>query len=225
MEHLAGIIRYPHSFIFTGGVYHLWFLSSLLQGYLILWVALRYNLMVVALVCGFVLFALALFGSTYSMSPLGYSVAFDMKNGPFFSTVFVILGACMAQGRLSFTSLQSWLLIASGCLVCVSEVIILQTFFQVPFESPSMLLGLLPLAVGITSLAIKNYFPVGILAVFGSYSLGIYLIHPLLIEALKLCDLPFAGAYLLLFIPLVALSSLLITWSVAKIPYVRRVIH
>lgn len=98
-SHLQAILHYPHSFILTGNVYHLWFLSSLLQGLLVLWVFLWLDHYRYGLVFGALLYTVALVAGTYSMTPLGFPISFDMKNGPFFSTLFVFLGALLAQGK------------------------------------------------------------------------------------------------------------------------------
>ncbi len=61
-EHLEALIRYPHTFFLTGFVYHLWFLSSLLQAAVVVWVCLRFGNLRIALVLGAVCYCLALAG-------------------------------------------------------------------------------------------------------------------------------------------------------------------
>ena len=224
LENLMGLLRYPHSFILTGKIYHLWFLSSLLQGLVILWVALQVRYLSAGLLVGLALFVFSLIGGTYSMTPWGHPVLFDMKSGPFFSTVFIMLGASMAEGKLHFGATQAIALTIIGSVVCVIEVLLLHTCFQAPFHGQSVMLGTLPLAVGLMNLALLNKLSIEPLALIGKYSLGIYLIHPWIIEALKTLKFPWIDNSPILIVTLTGSASLLLTLSLSKIAYIRKIV-
>ena len=61
-QHLANITRFPHYFLLTGNVYHLWFLSSLLQGICLVWLCLRFWKLRGAVLVGGAFYAAVLLG-------------------------------------------------------------------------------------------------------------------------------------------------------------------
>jgi surface polysaccharide O-acyltransferase-like enzyme len=66
--HLVNMVRYPQHFLMTGGVYHLWFLSSLGQALFILALFLRWRLLNLALLTGIVLYAIGLLSGSYAVT-------------------------------------------------------------------------------------------------------------------------------------------------------------
>lgn len=223
-HHLQAILRYPHSFVLTGNIYHLWFLSSLLQGLLILWISLRLNRFWLGLTFGILLFAISLVAGTYSMTPLGVPISFDMKNGPFFSTLFVFLGAVLAQDRCR---LQNGIAIASaisGFLLCIAEISFLDRVYGVPFRGTSVMLGTIPLAVGIINLALNGSLHVPSLAFIGRYSLGIYVIHPWFITIFETFGTQKINAIPIFLLFLILSFSLLFTWLSSKFNILKNII-
>lgn len=128
-QHLENILRYPHHFLLTGDVYQLWFLSSLLQGIGVVWVCLR-----------FWNGRGALLGASYAGTRAGFQTHFDMKNGPFSSTLFVALGVWLtlaqpARGRvLAGIGVGSFgIYVLHVCVIeCLLRLPVEGTFLQSP---------------------------------------------------------------------------------------------
>lgn len=224
LQHLLGIVRYPHSFILSGNVYHLWFLSSLLQGLSILWISLQIRRPTAGLLLGAALFTLALISGTYASTPVGHPIAFEMKNGPFLSTIFVMLGALMAGNHLKLSIHQAIGLAIFGYFFCVAEVSFLHFYFNTPFSGQSLMIGTIPLAIGLMNLALHGRFPASSLAFLGKYSLGIYVIHPWVIELLKNLGIQNLNVAPLLYLILTTTISLLFTLALSKIPYTKNLV-
>lgn len=218
---LQQIFRFPHSFLLTGNVYHLWFLSSLLQAIILLWIALRMNRMSAGLVLGALLFVVCLYGGTYSMTPLGHPIANDLKSGPLMSTLFVFLGAHLAQGQFIVRKHQALALAVSGFIMCLAEAWFLTINYQIKFQGQSVMIGIIPLSLGLMNLALHDCFSTKFLPFLGRYSLGLYVVHPWIIEILKKIDIQFLKITPLLFLIFTTAASLLLTWILSKTPYIR----
>ena len=225
-QHFENIFRYPHTFILTGNVYHLWFLSSLLQGLFILWVSLCLDRFYIGLTIGVLLYLAALIAGTYSMMPFGYPVSFDMKNGPFLSTLFIVIGAGIAQGKYLTSKNTAIASAVFGFALCVAEVSFLQYSYEQPFVGLSVMIGIIPFAVGVMNLTLLCNIDKFGLDYIGRYSLGIYVIHPWIIEFLKLKSIHFLNVLEspLLFMGATLALSLLTARAFTLIPYLRRVV-
>jgi surface polysaccharide O-acyltransferase-like enzyme len=194
LGHLANIARYPHSFLLTGFVYHLWFLSSMLQAAGIVWVSLRLGDLRIALALGFVLYCVALLGGSYSQTAFGFHTHFDMKNGPFVSTLFFALGAWIEERRPNIPLLAGALLLWIGLIAHLVEGVFLLDKFARPIINNQYLLGTPLYAVGVMFVALaRPNFAWGVATAIGVYSLGVYAFHPYVIEVLL--RLPFGHVF------------------------------
>ncbi len=191
--HLELILRHPHSFLISGFVYHLWFLSSLLQGIGLVWLCLRFWNARGALLVGGVLYAVALLGASYAGMRAGFHVHFDMKSGPFTSTLWVALGVWLASRRKF--SLAAGLFLTSAGLAChLAEALWLRHEFLRPLAQNDFLIGTIPYAVGLVWLALARPSYGRMLAGIGAGSLGMYALHVYVIECLR--RLPLEGTRL-----------------------------
>ncbi|BDN94179.1 hypothetical protein KAM479_31650 [Aeromonas caviae] len=77
----------------VGGMIHLWFLPALMVAVLILGLCQQARLPRLALLLGALLYSLALIGGSYGPLLPGGEWALLTRNGPFFSLLFVALGA------------------------------------------------------------------------------------------------------------------------------------
>ncbi len=179
LGHLANIARYPHSFLLTGFVYHLWFLSSMLQAAGIVWVSLRLGDLRIALALGFVLYCIALLGGSYSQTAFGFHTHFDMKNGPFVSTLFFALGAWIEERRPNVPLLAGALLLWIGLMTHLAEGLFLRHQFARPIMSNQYLLGTPLYAAGVIFVALARPNSAWrVASAIGACSLGIYVFHP-----------------------------------------------
>lgn len=187
VTHLATICFYPQSFLMNGLVYHLWFLSSLLQGVALLWICLRFLDLGAAVMLGSVLYCLALSGSAYAPTLLGFHTHFAMRNGPFSSTLFVAIGACLAKCQFPYPLHKGIILLCFGFLLQLVEVTFLHARYGVAISNVEFAVGTVPYSVGImmVMLTMPGFGESFGLALLGPFSLGIYAIHPYIIEVLR----------------------------------------
>lgn len=210
LQHLENILRHPRYFLFTGYVYHLWFLSSLLQGITVVWLCLRFWNVRGALLVGGVFYAVALLGASYAGTRAGFQTPFDMKNGPFTSTLWVALGVWLAQRR-KFPIVPGLGLMGLGLACHLAEAFWLRHAFQRPLMDNNFLIGTIPYALGLVWLALAQPTRGRVLAGLGTASLGIYVLHVYVIECLR--RLPLEGTFLQ-WSWVFAVAVLAITWAV-----------
>jgi len=193
LHHLLNMIRYPHHLLLTGYVYHLWFLSSLIQVTAIVWIAMRFGGIHIALLVGGLLYGVALLGGPYSQTLFGFHTHFDMKNGPFVGTLFFALGAWLEPRRRNVPLAVGIVLLGIGLLTYLSEAAYLQSTFAQPMISNNYLLGSIPFSLGTVLIALARPNLGGIAAEVGVYSLGLYALHAYVIEVLM--RLPYGRAF------------------------------
>jgi surface polysaccharide O-acyltransferase-like enzyme len=224
-EHLSNIIHHFHTFLLSGYVYHLWFLSSLMQGLFLLWFCLRFLNLHAALVSGILLYSVALLGEPYANTSLGFHTHFDLKTGPFLSTLFVSIGALLAKARYNPGSLVAIVSIGLGLVISLAEVAFSYYRYGQPISHHDFLAGTPFFALGCVLLALaRPTLGVGSgLVRLGRYSLGIYALHVYVIEVLRrtvagnaLMHWPLAFAILVFF------TSCCLAVGLSKLRWTRR---
>jgi fucose 4-O-acetylase-like acetyltransferase len=222
LMHLMNIARYPHFFLRTGNVYHLWFLSSMLQAAGVVWVALRLGDLRIALLLGTVFYCVALLGGSYCQTAFGFHTHFDMMTGPFVSTLFFAIGAWLAERRQSIPLAVGAALLGGGLLTCLAEEVLLHYKFAQPIVNIGCLFGTVPYVVGTMVMTLARPNCGTVMAKVGVYSLGLYTFHPYVIEVLL--RLPFGRAFFsfpLLFAPLVLVFTFAAIGLLSKIRWMR----
>lgn len=171
----------PINFIFEGGMGILWFLTALaLSQYTILFFhLLKKESLLIYFGCG--LYIIGLLGGAYSLTPIGFGEFFmNPKYGPFFGTVFTILGwnASRYQADKETLFIKGLLLFLIGCVSYYLEwSMIYNKYFDAFWHD--CVLGSIPLAYGIFLMALtmpalgKGTF----LPKFGALTLGVYVTH------------------------------------------------
>jgi surface polysaccharide O-acyltransferase-like enzyme len=225
--HLVNMVRYPLHFLTTGGVYHLWFLSSLGQALFILALCLRWRLPKLALLTGIVLYAIGLLSGSYAVAPIGLDLHFYSRNGPFFSTLFVALGAWLALHPPA--RLLAWGMGFSivGMTGQFAEVAFLEKAYGVALTSNNFVVSTVPFGLGVAMLGfssagsgvLRRLQPIGCL------SLGIYVLHPYLIEVISFFP---QTLWLVQQPPLMAIGVFAITaaavWGLSKMKWLKPLI-
>ena len=223
--HLLNILLHPREFAFYGFVYHLWFLSSLFQALLILSVCLRYGNLLYAVVMGAIYYGIELLGGLYAVAPWGFHTNFDMKEGPFISTLFVAMGALIAQHSYMMRPVKALTLACIGFLLALAEIWFLHAYYQRPWMSYNYTLGTSIFGLGVMFLALSWRNVNTGLAYMGTYSLGIYAIHPYIIEVLKRLGIDhLLISFPLIFISIAFIVSLFLAILLAKIKWMRRMV-
>lgn len=217
----------PLDLVMQGTKVHLWFIVALLMAFLIAVLfyrgATRWFLYPFALA----LYIFGLLAGSYAATPIGLEIGFNTRNGPFFSTLFVIIGIWLAKGRLRTGTATAVLIAASGFLLQVAEAALLWRTYGVEPWGHDFLIGTVPFSAGVMLLALSRRDSGGpsFLTAPGQYVLGIYLSHFLLIELLHPLNKFIQGpAWEVLFPAIVFVSSCLLVIFLSRIPYLRRIV-
>ena len=135
---------------------------------------------------GLVLYLIALLGKSYSVLPFGYHTGFEMRQGPFISTLFVSIGWLLAEKR-KFQVKTGIMLIGAGVALHILESLFLYFQYQVK-PMHDYLLGTVLFCMGIfiVVLARPNIGKNTILPEWGQLTLGVYVLHMLFVKYLSI---------------------------------------
>lgn len=192
--HIWNSLRYPYRFILYGGAYHLWFLSSLAQSITILYLSLRFFSIYTSLAIGGIFFAIGISIDPYGYPFFGLYPRIPPYAGPLLSTLFVSLGALIAKHQTTLPAKISLLLTISGFLILLSENLTLHSIFNRPLIAPAYSIGTIPYSLGIFFIFLSKSSISNLISKLGLYSLGVYAIHPYVIEVLCSIDSNFKHA-------------------------------
>ncbi|MGL5588913.1 MAG: fucose 4-O-acetylase, partial [Aeromonas veronii] len=147
---------------------------------------------------------LALLGGSYAKPLLGAEWPLLTRNGPFFSLLFVALGALLRQRQWQPDIRTGWQLLLAGVTLYGCEAWALQHFAAVPLTRHDFLLGSLPWAIGLFGLLLANpeWGKGSWLERQAPKVLGIYCLHMMLV------------VWLFVFGP----QGASILWEIAKVP-------
>ncbi|WP_434664531.1 acyltransferase [Aeromonas sp. NJAU223] len=188
----------------VGGMIHLWFLPALMLAVLILGLCQRAGLPGLALVMGAGLYLLALLGGSYGKPLLGGEWALLTRNGPFFSLLFVALGAYLKARNWRPDTALGVRLLGMGLALYALEAWGLLRFGEVPLNRHDFLLGSVPWAIGLFGLLLANpgWGEGSWLARQAPKVLGLYCVHMMLV------------VWLMVFGP----QGKLVWWELLKVP-------
>ncbi|MGL5976562.1 MAG: acyltransferase family protein, partial [Aeromonas sobria] len=212
----------------VGGMIHLWFLPALIMAVTLLALCHRLGRPALALWLGLGLYLLALLGGSYAKPLLGAEWPLLTRNGPFFSLLFVALGATLRQRQWQPTARSSWGLLTVGMAIYALEVIGLYLLDSVPLTRHDFLLGSLPWALGLFGLLLANpeWGKGSWLERQAPKVLGLYCLHMMLVVWLFMFG-PHSASVLweIAKVPLLLGSSLLAYRLLAAIPLTRRLLR
>ncbi|MCP5078224.1 MAG: acyltransferase family protein [Psychromonas sp.] len=181
--------------LLTGGrAYHLWFLPSLAIALLLLAFSLKYNFFKIGMGGAIFLFVITLLNTPYRDTAIGIDIGItNSRNGPFFSSIFVFLGAAIARYQL----VQSRMLasLPTAIFICLigfvaqyieAEVLSMYTN-NGDIISFDFILFTIPFAVGsfLISLHFKSANRIPGVFIFSRLTLGVYLVHVLVMRSLS----------------------------------------
>jgi surface polysaccharide O-acyltransferase-like enzyme len=218
-------MKHKLSYLFAGGrAFHLWFLPSLCMAIVVLAISLRVNHFNIGFMVAIALFVVALGGGPYKPTPLGLPISFEPRNGPFFSTIFVFLGAAIAKYKIQKSMTFSALLAAFGLLMSIVEMYWLKNNFGMVIDSCNYVFSTTLFATGITLLALSNnnYGRRLGLSNLGKLTMGIYLTHVLVIWIIQSMSLWPKNDLFKLVICL--FFSAILTKLLSLIPFIRKAV-
>jgi len=170
------------NFIFFGSFLHLWFISSLIFGYLFIAFCDQFNLKYILILSSVAFVVIALINGPYPIFNTLYPLGFGFSNH-WLSIPFLTVGYYFhKKGYPSWW--LSLILIVIGAAAQVWEVRFIYHQYRLSAYQHEFLIGTIPFALGMTGLALNNlrWLRWTVPGNWGrEYSLGIYLIHPLVI--------------------------------------------
>ena len=202
---LRHLLWNPLELIFQGPAVHLWYLIGLLCALLLSSALVLCNLRAMMLPIATSLYIVGLLLGSYGSTAIGFAITFNTRNGPFMTMLPFVLGSYLFTTKRTPAIACGVTLAVVGCLLHMAEVFILWRTLSVNALSHDFLAGTLPFALGVTIVALaKPSLGKGTrTSRLGKYTLGIYLIHPLVliganrlqaIMPLALLDIPIALA-------------------------------
>ena len=179
--------------VFDGTAYHLWYLPASIMGGIIAWYLVKKLDYTKALIVASALYIIGLFGDSYygiseKISPLNslYSYIFQItdhtRNGIFFVPVFFILGGLIAEKRSQISFGKSVCGFAVSLALMFGEAMALHHFDLQRHDSMYVLL--LPCMYFLFNALL--HFNGKRLVTLRTASLVIYIIHPMMIVAIRL---------------------------------------
>jgi surface polysaccharide O-acyltransferase-like enzyme len=181
------LAAHPQLLLLEGTHQHLWFLAALawaaaLTGALVAWRRIT-TLVILAVL----LYAFGVVAYAYSDTPLGVTVPFCTRDGPFFGTVFFVTGYLLSglqpQGGWLW---RGAVLFVAGCALHLLEVVGLwQWYHSDPLKE--YVFGTYLMGVGAAVMALSNHPRIRshVLARLGPATFGVYLLNPLFSELLE----------------------------------------
>lgn len=184
----------PVLFIFQGTQAHLWFLISLIHAVLITSIFLRYwksNPLHFLVTFSITLYIIGLLAKAYSDTPFGINISFNTRNGPFFGTIFFVMGYILSYLNIQKKHFAYGILsIFIGYIISFSEIYYLYfTYNTVPCDH-DYVIGTLFVGLGVALVALSNHpiLQIQFISKLGKYTLGIYGIHFIFVALLKYYD-------------------------------------
>jgi surface polysaccharide O-acyltransferase-like enzyme len=204
---------FDESVLVQGTQIHLWFLSSMAIGFLTVLISDFFELRLLLPVLSVTTVVLALAMGAYSSNTDPLADQGWRMSREFLSIPFVYCGLLLSKRRLSVATAATLALV--GAFLQIAEAYMLSVTMGKSMYEPEFLIGTVPFAIGMMGLALATPRTALIqrVAVIGArYSLGIYILHPYLVQlALGLASrlhVDHSGAFGLLQIPLAFAATL-----------------
>jgi surface polysaccharide O-acyltransferase-like enzyme len=217
----------PLDFIFQGTGEHLWFLTGLLCAVAISSIFV-YKCKIKALFLIAVgLYTFGVIAKAYEITPVGVSINFNTRNGPFFSTILFAAGYALSSLKPN----QRWLfygmiIFGVGILMQVVEFHLIWRYYNVKIGA-DYVFGTFFMGIGAAVAALSNHrFVRSVrLSTIGRYTLGIYVSHNLFASILRPIDGRISHpAWEIGFVFIVLILAIITTYILSKNKYTRKIV-
>lgn len=213
---LEDLASRPVHALFVGPGFHLWFFVSLWCAAAVFHLMRAHRTPWLCAALGLLLYGFGVLAKAYDQSPCGIELAFDTRNGPFFSVLPFLIGAMIYDRRTEAPhSALGWGLALGGAVGHVAESTALYQLYGLSFGAHDYVFSTVFMGVGLFLILL----PVGSatvghrLARLGRVALGMYAIHPLVLFRIDLFEslvpaavwIPFAIAAAIVASAIVAL--------------------
>lgn len=176
----------PLMLVFQGTKEHLWFLMSLLWAMILSSALIKVDRGPWLLPLALILYLFGILAGSYAKTPYGIHIEFNTRNGPFFSTIFFVVGWLFSKHKGYFSMKTSIALLLGGLALHMVEVYVLLRFYEVNPLRHDFLLGTLPYSTGVAAIALSrpSLGENALMTKWGPYVLGIYVVHFLYVDLL-----------------------------------------
>ncbi|MDD5730478.1 MAG: acyltransferase family protein, partial [Candidatus Omnitrophica bacterium] len=175
---LALLTHHPVSLLLEGSGVHLWFLPSLIISLSIISGLILAKKERLLLPLAAALYLFGVLAGSYAKTPLGININFNTRDGPFFGTLFTVLGLRFSRLE-SFSFKTALAILLAGCLLQLSEAYLLQHYFNInSFYDYALGTAVLGTGVFFFALAHPQLGKSAFISQLSQLSLGIYLFHP-----------------------------------------------
>jgi len=214
---LYAIIESPISILFSGTQSQLWFLPALICSQIFIFSLYQYKKNII-LPIAFLLFILGVLGGAYQDTTIGIHLPFDTRNGLCFASIFLVIGISLKQLNIQITRINALLILLAGFIGQLVEANYLHHHFNVSPTSIDFVFSTLPFGLGVMFLALSpTNFSLPTLSRLGQHTLGIYLVHMILIGLLRPLSQSMHPWLYAILIPLtVYMGSLFITIHIKR---------
>ncbi|PCI59653.1 MAG: hypothetical protein COB35_10830 [Gammaproteobacteria bacterium] len=225
--HFISLLNDPLTIPFKGTKIHLWFLISLIYSVIICSVFVYYKMFRSLFFFAIALYLFGVLSKAYADSPLGITVNFNTRNGPFLGTLFFVIGYYISD----YSYKKYWLyygltIFVIGCLFHFSEIYLLMKYYGSSLFQ-DYVFGTILMGVGAALIALSNH-PIlqnKILSKMGSMTLGIYVSHVVFVDILRPFDRIYHSAiWQLGYIVLVLTCSILLVLILSRTQFTRKFI-
>jgi surface polysaccharide O-acyltransferase-like enzyme len=180
----------PWTLLFQGSRGHLWFLPALMCAVVITATFFRMQWYRWLLPAAGGLYLLSLMGGAYATTAVGLAFPFASYLGPLVGTLFFAIGAEISLSGWRTSMTAAVLLFLSGMAGQVLESWWLWRDFHVQPVTQEQLISTVPMGIGAAAVALA--WPVTgkgvIVSRWGPYMLGVYVAHPLVMDAFRVID-------------------------------------
>jgi surface polysaccharide O-acyltransferase-like enzyme len=214
-------------FFLNGTSIHLWFLPALSCALALLAAACRFRLERGLMGLAAALFLIGLVAGAYKATPIGFDLGMNTRNGPFFSTIFVVSGFMIQRLGLLPTLREAISLIVLGAALRILELLWITGQYGTSPSQIDYLLGTYPFGVGIFLLLLttKRLGEIKWMVGLSRYSAGVYCAHGLMVALLRTRNPTLADPVWEIARPFAALAlTFALVMSLAKVPKLRLVI-
>lgn len=187
---ISNLIQQPVTLLMQGTKVHLWFLVGMLCALFLCSIFIQKKQIRGLIVLSLVLYLFGVLAKAYVNTPIGISIDFNTRNGPFFSTLLFITGYLLSGKNIH----EKWLLygfmvFCIGSALHFAEIYTLWLIFETD-PKQDFVIGTYFMGVGVAMAALSNHpaLKIKTLSKIGQMTLGIYAVHFVFVDLLRPFD-------------------------------------
>lgn len=180
----------PVLLLMQGTKGHLWFLVAMICAVYISAVFIQRGMIKSLLAIAALFYVVGVLAKAYANTPIGLGLEFNTRNGPFFSLLPFASGYCISGLKVDARWLwYGAILFSLGLAVHFVEVYVLWRYYETsPRQDYVFASYLAGMGVAISSLSQHKLLQRDALSKIGRLSLGIYVVHIVFVDNLRVID-------------------------------------